>query len=67
MNYDKTVFVYQRKDSITEIRADYIETARMLEDDKEWEHIATLEPRAYIKAILSEYPSLVRKLKGESV
>lgn len=42
------VFVYQHKET-GQIKCEYIEKARILEDDPEWEHLATLEPRAWIE------------------
>lgn len=60
------IFVYQHKNTC-EIRVEYIEKARALEGDSNWLHIGTLEPAAYVKTLLTEYPALVRKMKGENV
>ena len=64
VNQNNAVLVYQRKDDQSKVRAEYIDTARTYEDDDRWEHIATLEPRAYINAILVDFPELVDRLKG---
>jgi len=47
-NIDATVFVYKHKTQGS-IRCEYLERARMLEDDDVWEHMATLEPRMWIQ------------------
>jgi hypothetical protein len=60
---DRTVFVYVKDQ---QVKARYNEDAIYLEDDPEWEHIGTLEPRAYIQNILEEYPSLVSRMRGIS-
>lgn len=45
---EATVFVYSHKKT-GRIQAHYIELAKMLENDVEWEHLATLEPRMWIE------------------
>lgn len=45
---EATVFVYRHKRT-RRTQAHYIEVARILEDDPEWEHLATLEPRMWIE------------------
>lgn len=66
MNEIAVVFVYEHK--ITgEIKARYLDDAKFLDSDEEWSHIGSLEPRSYINSLLTQYPALVRKMKGESV
>jgi len=64
-NFIAALFVYQHKNT-GEIRVRWQDDAVILEDDKEWEHIGTLEPRSYINSLLREYPALVRVMKGDS-
>lgn len=59
------LFVYQHKNT-GEVRVLWQDDAVILEDDKAWNHIGTLEPRGYINALLREYPALVRVMKSES-
>jgi len=59
--FERTVFVYVKGQ---QVKARYHEDAVILEDDPEWEHIGTLEPRAYIQNILEECPSLVSRMRG---
>lgn len=66
MNEIAVVFIYEHKNT-GEIRARWLDDAQVLEDDESWNHIGSLDPRAYINSLLTEYPSLVRKMKGESV
>ena len=47
-NLDATVFVYRLFET-GQIRCEYIDKARDLEDDPAWEHMATLEPRMWIE------------------
>lgn len=42
------IFVYRLKET-GQIKCAYIEDARIMEDDPEWEHIDTLEPLAWIE------------------
>lgn len=65
MNEIAVVFVYEHK-STGEIRARWLDDAKVLEDDESWTHIGSLDPRAYIDSLLTEFPSLVRRMKGES-
>lgn len=46
---EATVFVYRQKYT-GQVRCEYIDRARLLEDDPAWEHMATLEPRRWIQA-----------------
>ena len=62
MNEKEVVFVYENKNT-AEIRVEFIDNAKILEDDEFWRHIATLNTRTYIKSLLREYPSLIRVLK----
>jgi hypothetical protein len=48
-NLAATVFVYRRRID-GRIHAEYIETARVMKDSPDWEHLATLEPRMWIQA-----------------
>ena len=48
-NLAATVFVYRHKQT-REIRCEYLGRARLLEDDPDWEHMDTLEPRMWIQA-----------------
>ena len=48
-NIDATVFVYRHCET-REIRALYIDDARAMTGRADYEHIATLEPRAWIEA-----------------
>lgn len=45
---DAAVFVFRHKET-QQIAARYIETARELENNNEWKHVATLEPRMWIE------------------
>ena len=47
-NLEATVFVYQLRET-GQIKCEYLEQARILEDDPDWEHLATLEPRMWIE------------------
>lgn len=47
-NLDATVFVYRNKETM-QIKCEYVNKAMALEDDNGWEHLATLEPRAWIE------------------
>lgn len=60
------VFVYEHKNT-GEIRVRWLDDAKVLDADESWLHIGSLKPRAYINSLLTEYPALVRKMKGESV
>lgn len=48
-NLSNAVFVYQHRDT-GEIRALYMDDARILSRREEWLHVGTLEPRAWIEA-----------------
>lgn len=48
-NLEATVFVYQSKVN-DEVRCCYLEAARAYDNDPEWDHVATLEPRLWIQA-----------------
>jgi hypothetical protein len=48
-NLAATVFVY-RNTATGAIRAEYLDYAKVLEDDQAWEHLATLEPRLWIQS-----------------
>ena len=61
MNEFNPVLVYQHK-TTGEIKVRWIYNTRSLDIDKNWIHIASLDPRAYISFLLNEYPNLVRKL-----
>lgn len=65
MNEIAVVFVYEHKNT-GEIRARWLDDAEILDVDDTWTHIGSLDPRAYINSILTEYPALVRRMKGES-
>jgi hypothetical protein len=56
------VFVYEHKNT-GEIRVRWLYDAQILNEDENWIHIGTLEPRSYIGNLLREYPALVRKMK----
>lgn len=47
-NLNATVFVYRLRET-GQIKCEYIDKARVLEDDPAWEHVATLEPRMWIE------------------
>ena len=47
-NLDATVFVYRHRET-GEIRAFYVDDARAMIDSDDYEHVATLEPRAWIE------------------
>jgi hypothetical protein len=47
-NLFATVFVYQLKET-GQIKCEYIDEAKKLENDDAWEHLATLEPRMWIE------------------
>jgi hypothetical protein len=48
-NLAATVFVYRSRID-QRIRTEYLETALVIEDSPDWEHLATLEPRWWIQA-----------------
>ena len=58
------VFVYEHKNT-GEIRARWPDDAAVLDADDSWLHIGSLDPRSYINHLLTEYPALVWKMKGE--
>ena len=58
------VFIYQNKNT-GEIKARWLDDAEILDIDDSWLHIGSLDPRAYINQLLTEYPALVRRMKGE--
>ena len=47
-NLEATVFVYRLKET-GQIKCEYLDKAKQLEDDDAWEHLATLEPRMWIE------------------
>jgi hypothetical protein len=47
-NLDATVFVYRLKET-SQIKCEYLDKAKEFEDDPDWEHMATLEPRMWIE------------------
>jgi hypothetical protein len=47
-NIDATVFVYMLKKT-GQIKCEYLDTAKELENDPDWEHMATIEPRMWIE------------------
>ena len=53
-NIDATVFVFRHKSG--KIKAAYTEQTRAILENEEYEHIATLEPRAWIQAHFDEVP-----------
>ena len=48
-NLAATVFVYRSRID-QRIKTEYLETALVMEDSPDWEHLATLEPRWWIQA-----------------
>jgi hypothetical protein len=48
-NLAATVFVYRSRID-GRIQTEYLETALVMEDSPDWEHLATLEPRRWIQA-----------------
>lgn len=55
------IFVYWNK--LGEIQVRDITTAHTLEDDPDWEHIATLDPVAYLQITLNNHPKIVAELR----
>lgn len=51
------LFIYMNK--IGDIKVEEIEDARILEDDPLWEHIATVEPKAYLRDMLNKNAKVV--------
>jgi hypothetical protein len=47
-NLDATVFVYQSRID-GRIQAEYLDTAKVMEDSPDWEHLDTIEPRMWIQ------------------
>ena len=58
---NNTIFVYQHKKTL-EIRVEYIDKAKSLEEDPDWFHNATIEPRAYLECVLKKHPCVMRDL-----
>lgn len=48
-NLAATVFVFRNRETL-EIRCEYLGAAKMFEQNPDWEHLATLEPRLWIQA-----------------
>jgi len=61
MMIDRVVFVYVKGQ---QIKAVYHDEALILEDDPEWEHIASLDARAYIQHVLEQNPVLISRMRG---
>jgi hypothetical protein len=59
---DRVVFVYVKDQ---QIKAVYLDDALSLEDDPEWEHIASLDARSYIQHVLEQNPVLVSRMRGD--
>lgn len=59
---NNTIFVYQHKKTL-EIRVEYIDKAKILEDDPDWWHNATIEPRAYLQNVLENNKNLIDEMK----
>jgi len=53
----EALFIYMNK--IGYIKVEEIEDAHTLEDDPLWEHIATIEPKAYLRGMLNKHPKVV--------
>ena len=64
MSQFPVVFVYEHKNT-GEIMARWLDESKILDADDRWLHIGSLEPRSYISSLLTEYPELVRKMKGD--
>ena len=52
-NLAATVFVFRLKET-GQICCEYMDRARLMEDDPEWEHVDTLEPRRWIEVHYAE-------------
>jgi hypothetical protein len=44
---------------IGDVKVEEISDARILEDDPLWEHIATIEPKAYLRDMLNKNAKIV--------
>lgn len=51
------LFIYMNK--IGDIKVEELEDARVLEDDPLWEHIATIEPKLYLRDMLNKNAKIV--------
>ena len=51
------LFIYMNK--IGDVKVEELEDARILEDDPLWEHIATVEPKAYLRDMLNKNAKIV--------
>ena len=54
------LFIYMNK--IGDVKVEELEGARKLEDDQLWEHIATIEPKTYLRDMLNKNAKIVADL-----
>ena len=60
MNLSSMLFVYVRLGVVV---VNYIVDAKEYDDNPEWEHIATLEPRAYVEHLLNSDSEALNRLQ----
>lgn len=51
------LFIYMNKSG--DVKVEEISEARILEDDSLWEHIATIEPKSYLRNMLNKNAEIV--------
>jgi L-ascorbate metabolism protein UlaG (beta-lactamase superfamily) len=62
-NLSATVFVYRSRID-GRVHAEYIDTARVMDQSPDWEHIATLEPRRWIQVHYEDADLLKQALEA---
>jgi len=60
MDLSSMLFVYVRLGAVV---VTYLDDAKEYEDHPEWEHIATLEPRAYVEHLLNDDSETLNRLR----
>ncbi len=61
MSIEHSLFVYIRNGIVV---VELLEDAQVYEDDPEFEHIATLEPRSYIEHMLNDDSEALNNLRA---
>ena len=51
------LFIYMNK--MGDVKVEELSEARNLEDDPLWEHIATIEPKTYLRSMLNKNAKIV--------
>jgi hypothetical protein len=53
------LFIY--RNAAGTIKVEEIEAVKLLEDDCEWQHIATIEPKLFLENMLNVEPRIVER------